>query len=322
MPVTAHHLPEAIDHRFVARAVERAIGSPPILLVQRPTKLPRVVFEARAGGRTAFFKAEVPNVEGDYALALEAWAMSRAAEAGLPVAEVLHLDCSEREFPFRFMVMSEVPGVPLEDAGLGWQQEAAVLREAGSLIWRLHRVHVRGFDRLDEEHYLSTGHVRGISEMWREATENQALSAVTYLARGRLIDGPETSALLGRLNQGSPSIPDLEDGRLLHGDFDPSHIFVDPTDAKLTGVVDFGDRESGDPEWELALFRVGWDDAGRLEVLLKGYEDAGGNLNRELIDHYTLVRLLRLIRRRHEAGRLEAVEQMKTRLALLLAPPA
>ncbi len=113
-------------------------------------------------------------------------------------------------------------------------------------------------------------------------------------------------------------MPALTRGRLLHGDFDRSHIFVEPRSGSLTGIIDFGDRESGDPEWEMGGFWL-WEGERYLAPAVEGYEMAGDAIDGELVRHYGLARLLGVMRRRHEAGRGDAVAALKARFSGLFS---
>jgi aminoglycoside phosphotransferase (APT) family kinase protein len=288
----------------------------PSRLTQVRTRLPRVVFAAEVAGREVYFKAELPNEERDYALALEAWALSVARDAGIPVPEVLHIDCTESAFPFRFLLMTRVEGVPLERSGLDPDREDVVLRQAGALIHLLHQTQVDGFDRLDDDAYLRTGEIRGTKTDWRAMTHEEALAAVEDLAEAAIFDEARARRCRASLAAGATLIPALERGSLLHGDFDRSHIFVDSAGA-LTGVIDFGDRESGDPAWEFAGFRL-WEEQRLLDRVLEGYADAGGSLERDVIAVYRLIRMLRLLHRRLRSGRLQDIAILRPRLLSML----
>lgn len=298
---------------------EKACGGRPLAILRRQQNSGRTTYEVTLETGRAFLKLEAPGRPGGNDLALEAWATREAARAGLPAPEVLCVDCSEREFPVRYMLTGAIEGVALEDAGLPFEAEAAVLREAGRLIRRLHQVHIRGFGPLDEDVYLQTGAVQGSRETWRDVVDGVALSAVTYLARQRVLGGRETEAVLARLKE--VSIPDLESGRLLHGDFDRSHIFVAPATGRLTGVIDFGDRESGDPEWEMSIFWL-WEDARRLSILLEGYREAGGGIDERLLNRYALGRLLWRMQRLQDAGAAEKIMPLRSRLVSMISQDA
>src|SRR4029079_1053208 len=71
----------------VVAAVRHATGWTPTELTLLQSKAPRDVYAAGDGSQRVVVKLEVPNKEGDYAVALEAWAMQQARDAGLPVPE-------------------------------------------------------------------------------------------------------------------------------------------------------------------------------------------------------------------------------------------
>lgn len=45
------------------------------------------------------------------------------------------------------------------------------------------------------------------------------------------------------------------ESRLLHGDPQPDHIFVDDS-LRITGIIDFGDVRAGDPVFDIAWWSV------------------------------------------------------------------
>ncbi len=47
---------------------------------------------------------------------------------------------------------------------------------------------------------------------------------------------------------------------LLHGDLSPDHVLWKPSLQKITGILDFGDMQIGDPAWDLVFLR---EDYGR-----------------------------------------------------------
>jgi|SRR3990172_711573 len=312
-----HPFTESIDPRLFAGALERAVGVRPLELHLRKARLPRLVFEAQTPSGRVFLKAEVPNPDREYALALEAWALERAAASVIPVPEVLHVDCSERHFPFRFIVMSQVNGITLEDAKLGWDRENELLREAGRLLTRLHQTPVAGFGLLDEERYLTTGDVRGIRDDWFEPLWNQAIASATRLVQDGILSEHETESVFERLKYGSGKRSHEAGCRLLHGDLGSGAIFVEPATGRLAGIIDFNARQSGPPEWEMATFLV-WENARRLRPLVEGYREAGGVLDEELISEYGLFRLLELMEWYAGRGRTKVVVEMKARLAEFL----
>jgi aminoglycoside phosphotransferase (APT) family kinase protein len=92
-------------------------------------------------------------------------------------------------------------------------------------------------------------------------------SGAAALDAGGALDR-STAALLRDLLRGADAVIDaVADGRLLHGDLGPVHVWVDPHALHVTGLIDFGDRAAGDPRWDLMQF----DWAGS-PALLEVYE--------------------------------------------------
>lgn len=304
---------EPIDRHLLAEAVKRAIGVGSVELQLRKGRPPRLVYEAQTPSGTAFVKVELPNPDREYALALEAWALERAAASGIPVPEVLHVDCSERHFPFRFIVMSSIEGILLQDAALQQERENAVLRDVGRLLIRLHETTIAGFGLLDDELYLNAGEVRGVRDDWYEPLRSEAIASATRLVQDGVVGKQEAAPVFERLTHSTHKPSQDATGRLLHGDLGRGAIFVEPATGRLTGIIDFNARQGGPPEWEMAVFLI-WEDARKLRPVVEGYLEAGGVLDDELIREYGLLRVLELMRWYAEIGRPRSVAELRVRL--------
>jgi aminoglycoside phosphotransferase (APT) family kinase protein len=185
------------------------------------------------------------------------------------VPEVLALDTSERIFPGRFAIFESAHGCALADTSLDEALHGHALEQAGRAIRLVHEVRVRGFGPLDDEHYLESGEVRGEHDSWAEYARDRAIDAIPVLRDTQLIDA-HTAATYERAFAGVRDIWEFQDTRLVHGDFDQTHIFVDPATGELTSIIDWGDREASDPAWELGVF-LQWDGPTALGDLLRGY---------------------------------------------------
>jgi aminoglycoside phosphotransferase (APT) family kinase protein len=282
-----------LDDRLVTEAVLQASSRLPSRLNQLPAKPPRVVYEAFFdGGSPLIFKAEVGTPGHDHEIALEGWALEQARLAGMAVPEVLAADSSETSFPFRYLVMSRVEGVVLKEANLTEAQRTLILAEAADQISRLHQVEARGYGPLDDAVFLREGEVRGKWLDWREATLGAGSETLGLLVEHGLLDGPQRDFLSQVLGAEMPQHPTSV---LLHGDFGLNQIMV--KDGHLAALIDFGDRESGPPEWDFATVWL-WDEPV-VEDLANAYEEAAGfQLNREVIPQYALAKLLQIVRRR------------------------
>ena len=123
-----------VDPALVAKAVLHACGEWPVELIRRQQNRRRATYEVRFPDRVLFFKIEISIAYGFPSLALEQWALEKAAEIGLPVPEPVARDCSESKFPFRWLLLSALPGISLKGAGLAPAAEAKVVRQTGALL--------------------------------------------------------------------------------------------------------------------------------------------------------------------------------------------
>jgi aminoglycoside phosphotransferase (APT) family kinase protein len=305
-----------LDERLIAAEIERHLGAPPLSMVQHPTKLPRFVYEAELpDGQRVIFKAE-HDTDGDDAIVLETWAMERAREAGVPAPPVLALDSSQATFPGRYAIFERIPGQSLESLDPPPATVRRIMSEAGAMLRRLHTVRVRGYGELDDARYLRTGEVRGRHDRW---VAEPAFEAADYLREHGIVDVNEHAAIRAALELHRPWLEAHEDARLLHGDFDSSHIFVDPGTHAIAGIIDFGDREAGDPVWDLTAIGL-WDDAQHMRWAIEGYApDLPADVLNERLGVYALARLLCLAADRHADGRARAAASLVARVRASIA---
>jgi aminoglycoside phosphotransferase (APT) family kinase protein len=267
-----------IDDRLVLDAIEGHLGVRPVTLTQLATQAPRLVFEVMLpGGRAVIFKAE-QDTRGDDAIVLETWAMERAREAGVPVSRGLALETDGSRFPGRYAVFEKAGGSPLppvwraresNEADLTAESVRRALRSAGEALRRIHGIAVGGYGRLDDERYLRAGDVRGRDDSWREVALAPALAALDFMSMRRLMDRARIEQARAILAAHDPILTMCPDPRLLHGDLGAKHIYVDAATDELTAIIDFGDREAGDPAFDVANF-VLWEDDERLRWLREG----------------------------------------------------
>jgi aminoglycoside phosphotransferase (APT) family kinase protein len=314
--------PDHVHPALVAEAVSHARGIRPDRLVKCQQNRRRATYEAHFPDGTFFFKIEISIPYGFPSLALEKWALDQAAELGLAVPQPVALDCSESLFPFRWLLLPALPGVCLTDSSVAPDTQAAFIHQAGEILYRLHQIRIVGFGSLQDDYYLRTGRVRGEADDWRSFMVRSGCDHAEQLTRFGVLSASEKERVMSFIEA---CVPDLENGHLLHGDVQPKHIFVDPSTGKLTGILDFGDRQSGDPEWELSwvLLQESWRppvEDGFISSLLEGYRGAGGSLNMDTLNCYLAIRLLWMIRRRVELDRrpVSDITPLKDRLLSLL----
>ncbi|MDH3259484.1 MAG: aminoglycoside phosphotransferase family protein [Acidimicrobiia bacterium] len=251
---------------FVARSIEHHLGVRPEHVTKLGSGYGEEVFEAVLGERTVLFKSD--QEAGRRRVVLEAWAYQRVRELGAPAPRVLATDLGRETYPRNFIIIEKVPGVSLADISVEPEERYRLIREAGWAIRAVHEIGIPRFGLLEEATYLRNAQVHGEFDSWVDFLTGVLDLAVPALRSGGAFD----DARVDRVNRVFADHADYYDlgavGQLLHGTFDPAHVLVDK--GRITGLVGFGGRCSGDPAWDLAWFLVG--NAAETRHLLDGYE--------------------------------------------------
>jgi aminoglycoside phosphotransferase (APT) family kinase protein len=181
---------------------------------------------------------------------IEAWACERALSLGVPVPRVIAVDTTG---PIPYLVLSKVAGVALSDSRLPVELAARGARQAGAMVRQLHEVRLPGFGWIDRDHFLRTAQVRGRSASWMAEISTELDPALEELVSCGALTDTQAAVLRDEMRAALPSLEAIREGRLLHGDLARMHTYVDPQDGVLTGLVDWGDVQVGDPAWDLAI---------------------------------------------------------------------
>jgi aminoglycoside phosphotransferase (APT) family kinase protein len=181
---------------------------------------------------------------------IEAWACERALSLGVPAPHVIAVDTTG---PIPYLALSKVAGVALSDTRLPVELAARGARQAGAMVRQLHEVRVPGFGWIDRDHFRRTAQVRGRSASWMAEISAELDAALEELVSCGALTDTQAAVLGDEMRVALPSLEAIGEGRLLHGDLARMHAFVDPQDGVLTGLVDWGDVQVGDPVWDLAI---------------------------------------------------------------------
>jgi aminoglycoside phosphotransferase (APT) family kinase protein len=251
----------------VGEAIRYHVGEQPTQLVLVSMRPKMLVYRAHFPATTLIFKAPNPAVSGRDGIALEAWCCERARAVGVPAPVVVAVDTSTRWFPTAFLLMEAAAGRRMDTLHLLPVRVRTVLHQIGGHLRALHRCRVDGYGWLDEDHFRRTGAVRGECPTWRACVTEGVACGAAALADAGVLDRSTAATLRDLLARADAVIDAVAEGRLLHGDLGPVHVWVDPQTLRVTSLIDFGDRAAGDPRWDLMPF----DWAGS-QALLEGYE--------------------------------------------------
>lgn len=185
-------------------------------------------------GTERFYLRILPEEEDTYAPEVRAHELAR--EAGARVPEVLHYEARNAVVDRSIMLTSEIAGRPLTDqVPLDFARD--VILEAGRDLARINSIPVDGWGWISRDDESIPTHLNAddpdlFSMLEREYFPQSVARYQDFLE----------PIELRRFDNFLSQIPMLIDGsesRLVHGDFDISHIYCD--DAGYTGIIDFGE---------------------------------------------------------------------------------
>jgi len=228
-----------IDLREAAASIGRFADAGDLVVIQRADD--HIVFDAG----TTIVKCGTRDEFG-----IEAWACERARSVGVPAPEVIAID---RSAPFPYLALRKVGGVPLIDDRLPLELAVEAAREAGALLRRLHELKLVGFGWADRAHFERTGEVRGKSESWPEEISAELEPALQELVSLGALTPAQAQSMRDEMELARRATAAITEGVFLHGDLGRMHVFVDPEHGGVTGFVDWGDVQVGDPVWDLAI---------------------------------------------------------------------
>jgi aminoglycoside phosphotransferase (APT) family kinase protein len=259
-----------IDEREAAESVRHVCDPTRLSVVQRSDD--HIVFDAG----TAIVKCGTRDAFG-----IEAWACEQAQSLGVPAPEVISLDTTA---PIPHLALTRTEGVALCDSRLDLEAASRGAYQAGEMLHRLHEQRLPGFGWIDREYFADTGEIRGKSTTWIAEIHCELDPALDELVAIGALTRAQAHLLDAEMEELLPAIGALRGGQLLHGDLARMHVFVEPKRGNLTGVIDWGDLQVGDPAWDLAIAKCHF--ASPSEGILRVHHSRYANLFPYLVDGY------------------------------------
>jgi aminoglycoside phosphotransferase (APT) family kinase protein len=155
--------------------------------------------------------------------------------------------------PIPHLALVRVPGVALLASDVTVDAAERAARQAGAMLRVLHDDALSGFGWIDRHHFCTTGEIRGKSASWLAEIRAELEPALAELVgTGAVTDG-DAATLRGEMAVLRPAIETVTEGRFLHGDLGRMHVMVEADTGRVTGLIDWGDVQVGDPAWDLAI---------------------------------------------------------------------
>jgi fructosamine-3-kinase len=221
-------------------------------------------------------------------------------ELGIPVPSVIAFQDHPPTLGYSTIILSGAEGVPLSTANLTQAEESLIYVEIGSILKKIHSIKLEGFGRLIAEGRGLRGKQNSWNEFWMQLEKRYQDDMVTIKEQGFLTE-QELEVLDEALNKVSSL--HIKQGSLLHRDVHRGHIFV--TGDKVTGLIDLGALECGDPRYDIAMSMV-FQTPSQQEHFKKGY---GALAEDPLVTKYLLCIAAMKIAFRFRQEKREGVEE-------------
>jgi aminoglycoside phosphotransferase (APT) family kinase protein len=232
-----HPVPGAVTVAEVRRLLARQ-GLEVEAIERVEQGMSRRAFRVIQGGEVRYLKLIIPTK-----IACQLALSGILAEADVPAVPLLAAG-EDTQSGWGFLLQGAARGTALGRADGAAQNRRGLLRQAGALLARVHRIKLPGFGRL----VLRWSQLQGRHERWQDYLFVKAPDLEGLVNRGILLQeiAKKCAAHLVRTEASNPPT-----GALLHNDFHGGNIFA--SRGTLTEVIDWDDAISGDPMFDLAI---------------------------------------------------------------------
>jgi Ser/Thr protein kinase RdoA (MazF antagonist) len=203
----------------------------------------------------------------------EAEVHTRLRQMQVRVPEIIFVEPYNELLQRSIMLTTEIPGQSLaQSPHPGEKALAEIAREAGRDLARINSLTVDGFGWVKRDPATPAGMLQAEWPTYRAFVDEYWNADLNYLAK-HVLSTPEI-AQLERVRSLYDRWLDLEQGCLVHGDFDITHIYQHQ--GHYSGIIDFGEIRGAGRWYDLAQFSMyQWELLPwPLEPdLLRGYEE-------------------------------------------------
>lgn len=301
------HKKQAPSMDKVEAVVHQILGGT-VLGIERETQgVSTYVYRIETGKETLYLRI-LPEHEKSFAA--EVLVHNLLLQKGVRVPEVVYFANCDESLGMSVMLVREIPGTHAGE-NLTREEYDAVLMDAGRQIALANQVPVDGYGWIQRGKHDEGTVLRGEHSEIKDVITEFLEPDLSFLSEG-ILPANEASRIRSILESGAP-LMGRHEARLVHGDFDDSHIFQQH--GAFTGIIDFGEIQGSSPLYDLGHFKI--HDGQRYlgyPALAEGYREvaalsAEDQLEIDLWALWVGVRRLGIIGRRHPGAYLNHLRQ-------------
>lgn len=165
----------------------------------------------------------------------------------VPSPDIIQSSLDTEDPEIDFLLMSELPGSPLDQHELEISETEHVFYEIGQTLRIIHSYTFDTFSRLDDSY---SGKFATNKEFLRSNIDNAIAELWTYDS-----DSALTRRIEGYFGRGHSSIAWPEQASLCHGDYNETNILIMKEDDNwsVSGIIDVENAFAGDPAYDIAI---------------------------------------------------------------------
>jgi len=205
---------------------------------------------------------------------------------GIPVPKIIAYQENPKTIGFPTMIMSSAEGKVLSESDISLEQKDIVYENLGKLLKKIHETKIKDFGPMK----VHNQELIGKFSTWKErclSAEKKNEIAIDFSITNKYINNEEAR----KIQEIYKEISELDFGKasLLHSDLHHGHFFI--TGTEITGIIDLGALEAGDPRSDIAMSMI-FQNSREQEHFKKGY---GELANDPIVNKYIVKIVIRKI---------------------------
>ena len=222
-------------------------------------------------------------------------------EQRIAVPEILAYQENPKSIGFPTMIMSAAEGKNIKDSELSLEQKDVIYENLGKLLKKIHETKIKNFGPLE----VSGRELIGKFSTWKERCElaqDKNNRVLNFSLENEFITNDDVDKIQ-KIHK-EISLLDFGKASLLHMDLHHEHFFV--KDTEITGVIDLGALEAGDPRYDIAMSLM-FQNPREQEHFKNGYGELS---NDPMVDKYLITILVRKIFSRSHRDKKGKIENL------------
>jgi aminoglycoside phosphotransferase (APT) family kinase protein len=204
----------------------------------------------------------------------------------IPVPDVVAFQAQPPSIGCPTIILSEAHGAELQPETLSPGAEQTIYTEMGNILSRINSIKMHGFGQL----HVKGGELKGKYNTWEEyqdALSVRISNALNFLEQNSILDERQIE-LIKTVHEEIKAL-EITSAHLLHRDIHSAHVFIEHN--QVSGIIDLGGLEAGDPRYDIATSLV-YQSPAQQRAFKNGY---GALANDPLVSKYQLLIVVRKI---------------------------